>query len=299
MGDRDASANGGLLSAPVEGKLHLIGMSSGGATVLAAACRAPELVASLTLVAGFIPKCCTSIDALATIPCIRLYSGAEDELGHTDNLKTLKVRLEDLGVTDSVMLRAVPGTSHDTIGDFLTLDIDEFWRDLEKFRTSEPPPKFSPKANGKAQAKTKRPGSPKPPGAPIARSEPPAELPSQRDMGMRAMDEVMQKEAAAESEPAPHTPRKGKVAPTKSVEDPRAVAKSKATSPFKPKSKTSSMGDAEGAVRKPLVAKTESAPVVHPVIKPASASKLASSDAPTKAAMKPLGTPKSAKKAGT
>jgi len=77
-----------LLPAPVEGgRVHLVGTSNGGASVLALACRAPRLVASLTCVTGFDAGVETGgkgldLSPLQQIPLIRFWAGELDELGH-------------------------------------------------------------------------------------------------------------------------------------------------------------------------------------------------------------------------
>merc|ERR1719446_962686 len=62
-------------------KFHLVGTSNGGASVAAVAARAPNLVASLTMVTGFVPDTLTDFSRLLTILSIRLYVGDKDEMG--------------------------------------------------------------------------------------------------------------------------------------------------------------------------------------------------------------------------
>lgn len=114
------------------GRVHLIGSSNGGAAVLAAACLAPHLVASLTLVTGFIPDIVTDLSPLRHIGHIRLYAGSEDHLGHQIALTHLRDSLFELGIDAD--LRIIPGAGHGSIG--RSLDLDEFWFELELARTS-------------------------------------------------------------------------------------------------------------------------------------------------------------------
>ncbi|CAK0870595.1 unnamed protein product [Prorocentrum cordatum] len=139
-----------MLPAPIEGgRLHLVGTSNGGATVLAAACRAPELVASLTLVTGFVPRPVRDVSTLSRVPLIRLYAGADDELGHQDALERLKLELDRVGV--GAVLRVLPGAGHTTIGQHV--DMGQFWAELEAARQGrpsglEPPPKRGAEVEG-------------------------------------------------------------------------------------------------------------------------------------------------------
>jgi len=124
-----------LLPAGVEnGKLHLVGTSNGGASVLALACALPHIVASLTMVTGFIPEDVrkpTRLERLRTIPCIRLYAGSEDELRHNDALTELHELLKSVGVRST--LRILPVAGHMTIGNHI--DQKEFWAELEGLRS--------------------------------------------------------------------------------------------------------------------------------------------------------------------
>lgn len=147
-----------MLPAPIEGgKLHLVGTSNGGATVLAAACQAPELVASLTLVTGFVPRPVRDVKALSPVPLIRLYAGADDELGHQDALERLKLQLDRVGI--GAILRVLPGAGHMTIGQHV--DMGQFWAELEAARQGgqrgfeSPPKRRPPAADGKFSAGTR------------------------------------------------------------------------------------------------------------------------------------------------
>lgn len=114
------------------GKLHLVGTSNGGASVLAAALRAPLLVASLSLVTGFAPEGLGDLAPLRAIPC-RLFAGDQDECGHDKALERLKEQLEEAGC--AAELTIFPGARHMNIGHFL--DMELFWRGLEAARCHE------------------------------------------------------------------------------------------------------------------------------------------------------------------
>lgn len=112
------------------GRFHLIGTSNGGASVLAAAVRAPELVASLTLVTGFIPAGTDDLGRLAGIPAIRLYVGDADNLGHDVALQDLKQRFDALAVPAE--LHVLEGARHSNVGQYI--DMEAFWQGLEVAR---------------------------------------------------------------------------------------------------------------------------------------------------------------------
>lgn len=115
----------------IEGhKFHLVGTSNGGASVLAVAAKAPELVASLTLVTGFVPRGLHDLSPLAAIPDICLYVGDADEMGHCEALQELKQRLDSLTVPAE--LHVLPGARHFNIGHYI--DMDDFWNRLEAAR---------------------------------------------------------------------------------------------------------------------------------------------------------------------
>lgn len=113
-------------------KLHLIGSSNGGATVLAAACAAPHLVASLTMVTGFIPETLLNFASLQHVPSIRLYAAGADT---HDELALGQVRdcVESVGA--KVDFCVVPNAKHGNIG--LFVDQTEFWAELERARSRE------------------------------------------------------------------------------------------------------------------------------------------------------------------
>lgn len=125
------SGGAGPLPAPVEsGKLHLVGTSNGGATVLAAACAAPHLVASLTLVTGFPPDVVRDLEPLRQLPLVRLYAGEKDELGHQRALTVLANKAAAMGIR--TQLRILQGATHMSIGQHV--EQGQFWDELEQAR---------------------------------------------------------------------------------------------------------------------------------------------------------------------
>jgi len=112
----------------VEGdKFHLVGTSNGGASVAAVAAHTPNLVASLTLVTGFIPDSLTDFSRLLTILSIRLYVGDKDEMGHCDCLQEMEQQIRLAGATAELFV--LEGARHGNIG--LFIDMEEFWQGLE------------------------------------------------------------------------------------------------------------------------------------------------------------------------
>eukprot|EP00928_Gymnodinium_smaydae_P063996 TRINITY_DN47441_c0_g1_i1.p1 TRINITY_DN47441_c0_g1~~TRINITY_DN47441_c0_g1_i1.p1 ORF type:complete len:300 (+),score=58.26 TRINITY_DN47441_c0_g1_i1:88-987(+) len=123
--------SGAIAPSGIEGgKFHLVGNSNGGAAVLAVASRMPELVASLSLVTGFIPQELEDLSCLKTVPSIHLYAGDKDELGHNIALQGLSEQLEHCGV--QAELHILPGVRHGNIG--INIDKAAFWRTLEDAR---------------------------------------------------------------------------------------------------------------------------------------------------------------------
>lgn len=119
------------------GKFHLIGTSNGGASVLAVAAAIPHLIASLTLVTGFVPPHLSDLRSLKQIRLIRLFVGSADEMGHDKALIGLSDSLQELGV--QCQLSVLEGAGHFNIGH--SLDMEAFWSELEdaRLRTSRQP----------------------------------------------------------------------------------------------------------------------------------------------------------------
>merc|ERR550537_123168 len=114
-------------------KFHLIGSSNGGASVAAVAARIPNLVASLTLVTGFVPDSLTDFSRLLTILSIRLYVGDHDEMGHCICLQEMEQQLRRAGAAAELVV--LEGARHGDIGQFI--DMEDFWRGLEAARWME------------------------------------------------------------------------------------------------------------------------------------------------------------------
>jgi hypothetical protein len=108
---------------------HLLGMSNGGAAVLALAAKVPTLVASLTLVTGYIPQL-TDVQALRIISPIHFYVGDNDEMGHEDELRN--ARAEILSAGGTAHLHIVKGAGHFDITEHLNLKT--FWGRFEAAR---------------------------------------------------------------------------------------------------------------------------------------------------------------------
>merc|ERR1719408_404186 len=108
-------------------KFHLVGTSNGGASVAAVAARAPNLVASLTMVTGFVPDSLTDFSRLLTILSIRLYVGDKDEMGHCICLQEMEQQIRLAGAAADLVV--LEGARHGNIGQFI--DMEEFWRGLE------------------------------------------------------------------------------------------------------------------------------------------------------------------------
>eukprot|EP00931_Biecheleriopsis_adriatica_P078070 TRINITY_DN51548_c0_g1_i1.p1 TRINITY_DN51548_c0_g1~~TRINITY_DN51548_c0_g1_i1.p1 ORF type:complete len:281 (+),score=36.29 TRINITY_DN51548_c0_g1_i1:42-884(+) len=118
---------------PIEGgKFHVAGTSNGGAAALAIARAAPSLIASLTLVTGFLPPGITNLSPLRELKSIRLYVGDADEMGHLTKMQGLKRALEKSGV--GADFKVVPNAGHFNIGAFL--DVEELWSGFEDARES-------------------------------------------------------------------------------------------------------------------------------------------------------------------
>lgn len=114
-------------------KFHLVGTSNGGASVAAVAAHAPNLVASLTLVTGFIPDTMTDFSRLLTILSIRLYVGDKDEMGHYICLQEMEQQIHEAGAAAELFV--LEGVRHGNIG--LHIDMEEFWQGLEVARWKE------------------------------------------------------------------------------------------------------------------------------------------------------------------
>ncbi|CAK0895344.1 unnamed protein product [Prorocentrum cordatum] len=109
LADRDLK----LLPSGVEsGGLHLVGCSNGAAAALAAAVAAPELVLSLSLVAGFIPDELKDVSPLRGVQGIQMYVGSKDTT-HLQSLTELKSWLDASGIPSE--LTVVEGASHGNI----------------------------------------------------------------------------------------------------------------------------------------------------------------------------------------
>lgn len=109
----------------VEGrKLHLVGTSNGGASVLALAARLPDHIASVTLVTGFVPDCLKDLGPLRCVPRIRL-------IGSKSDLKTLQIAQDQLELAKAPVddLQIVKGANHANVGQ--QLDMEAFWSWLE------------------------------------------------------------------------------------------------------------------------------------------------------------------------
>eukprot|EP00931_Biecheleriopsis_adriatica_P094631 TRINITY_DN68258_c0_g1_i1.p1 TRINITY_DN68258_c0_g1~~TRINITY_DN68258_c0_g1_i1.p1 ORF type:complete len:260 (-),score=38.39 TRINITY_DN68258_c0_g1_i1:62-796(-) len=122
---------GSMLPHSIEGRsFHLVGASNGGAAVLALAAKLPEIVASLTLVTGFIPEWLEDLASLRAISSIHLYAGDQDELGHNIILEQLQQQLEDQAV--KAELHILPGARHFNVGNYV--DMEAFWEALVQAR---------------------------------------------------------------------------------------------------------------------------------------------------------------------
>lgn len=151
------SASSGLLPAPVEsGQLHLVGTSNGGASVLAAACAAPHLVASLTLVTGFRPDVVRDLEPLRQLPLVRFYAGEKDELGHQRALTAVANKAGALGIR--TQLRILRGATHMTIG--VHVNQGQFWEELEQAR------RFATESAARRSSSTAKSAEPVQPGRP-------------------------------------------------------------------------------------------------------------------------------------
>lgn len=113
--------------------LAISGTSNGGASVAAVATRVPHLVASLTLVTGFVPDCLTDFRSLLTILTIRLYVGDKDEMGHCQALQGMHEQIDNAG--GSAQLDILEGARHGNIGHYI--DMGAFWDGLEAARWLE------------------------------------------------------------------------------------------------------------------------------------------------------------------
>lgn len=125
---------------PVESsKVHLVGTSNGGASVLAMATRQPSAVASLNLVTGFVPKSVDPemlqqlrfIEGADKVPWIRMFAGDRDHYKQDQELMALHARLENvLDNRSGLQVQILPGVGHSDIGH--NLDPDSFWSGFEK-----------------------------------------------------------------------------------------------------------------------------------------------------------------------
>lgn len=125
---------------PVESsKVHLVGTSNGGASVLAMATRLPAAVASLNLVTGFVPKSVnpemlqqlSSIEGAENVPWIRMFAGDKDHYKQDQELMGLHARLEKvLGNKNGLQIQILPGVGHSDIGH--NLDPVSFWSGFEQ-----------------------------------------------------------------------------------------------------------------------------------------------------------------------
>jgi len=83
-------------------------------------------------VTGFIPFDDRTLAPLNVVPCIRLFVGDQDEVGHLDTMSELKAVLDKEGVNSSFTL--LPGAGHFDIGNYI--DMAAFWKELEAARPS-------------------------------------------------------------------------------------------------------------------------------------------------------------------
>jgi len=113
----------------MSGIFHLVGVSHGAASVLAAATHMPDRVASINLVTGFLPEFC-SLEAIRFVKHVHFYVGEEDEMGHREFLKDVSIKLKAAGGHPHT--HVVKGASHYDITEHL--DLEEFWRRLEAAR---------------------------------------------------------------------------------------------------------------------------------------------------------------------
>eukprot|EP00746_Dinoflagellata_sp_MGD_P104758 gnl/MRDRNA2_/MRDRNA2_43515_c0_seq1.p1 gnl/MRDRNA2_/MRDRNA2_43515_c0~~gnl/MRDRNA2_/MRDRNA2_43515_c0_seq1.p1 ORF type:complete len:288 (-),score=54.94 gnl/MRDRNA2_/MRDRNA2_43515_c0_seq1:218-1081(-) len=125
---------------PVESsKVHLVGTSNGGASVLAMATHLPSAVASLSLVTGFVPNSIgpemlqqlRSVEGADKVPWIRMFAGDRDRYKQDKELLSLHARLENvLDKKNGLQIQILPGVGHSDIGH--NLDPDSFWSGFEQ-----------------------------------------------------------------------------------------------------------------------------------------------------------------------
>lgn len=111
---------------------HLVGTSNGGATALKIAAMRPDLVASLSMVTGFVPDG-TDIGPLQMVPSIRMYAGDKDQCGHDQKLTALHQGLRSAGTKSELTI--YPGVDHFGIGE--SIDQTEFLHGLELARVPD------------------------------------------------------------------------------------------------------------------------------------------------------------------
>mmetsp|Transcript_147903 Transcript_147903/g.411942 ORF Transcript_147903/g.411942 Transcript_147903/m.411942 type:complete len:354 (+) Transcript_147903:95-1156(+) len=191
---------------PVEGaRLHLVGTSNGGASVLALAARKPDQIASVSLVTGYVPECLKDFGPLGRVPRIRLMGSKQDRNNLQDVLDQLElVRAPVDG------LHIVSGANHTNVGE--KLDMESFWSWLE---ASRPEAGRATKATRAAAADPFR-GCAKPAAdaaaaAPAAEATPPksaivatpaVQVESDPAIAAADMQEVLQSIASASSAPS-------------------------------------------------------------------------------------------------
>lgn len=121
-----------LLPNGVEGKrFHLVGLGAGGGAVTALAVCVPELVASLTVVKGFIPRTLTDpdLERLRRLPCIRMYLADGDERKWVAAMHKMKDRLDAVCVDADFQVYKGPDITQ-------LIDIGRFWQGLQLARPS-------------------------------------------------------------------------------------------------------------------------------------------------------------------